>query len=1229
MGKSTKKHKVTEPSSQTKHTKKTLKSLQKKYIANNCDNLDNQYSNKCNEIALQKEEIDIEDSQNNSALLYPTLTDPEFNDKIFSKKEFNDTRYDGEIFEDVKEHSNELIENHFRVLKPHQAFVKNFLSFQTPYNSLLLYHGLGSGKTCSAIGVCEESRDYLKQTGIIRKNLIVAAPNVIDNFKKQLFDENNLKEKDGLWTISSCIGNKLIDEINPTNLKGLKKEQVITQIKSLIRTYYVFMGYIEFANYVDKLMGDSTNKKDIQRKIKNEFNDRLLVIDEMHNIRVSIEDSKNKIVADKLLLVITNAERMRLLLLTATPMYNNCTEIIWLLNLLNINDRRPTIKLKKVFNEEGEITEQGKELLVRKMRGYVSYVRGENPYTFPFRIFPKDIPSHTQYESSVKLQMNGRKIKAPTTLDLYVSSIGEEQLKGYAFILDNLKQAKITIEHDDGTTHAMPPFYTLDTISYTMLQIPIQALNIVYPGGKIKRDIDLMEFYKPESSASSTSTSNSSATSTSTSTLSLKDVADVDEEEFSSQRTSVSEESSQPEESNQSGGSVENITGTKGLERVVTFNNGKYTYKSEHDGFFKMDNLGAYSSKIHKICEHILNAIGIVLVYSQYIDGGLIPMALALEELGYKHFTSSLFEPAIHTKKRGTYAMITGDTSNSKDIVNALTNKSNKDGNDIKVILISKSGSEGIDLKFIRQIHIMEPWYNMSRIEQIIGRGVRDGSHKDLPFEHRNVEIYMHATTILDFPELETADEYIYRFAETKAIRIGQISRLLKENAVDCKLNQEQLNFVEENFPEKIQLELSSGESIDDFQVGDKDYTIQCDYDKCMVPEDIDSSDEIQMETYNVKFASEASNYIVDAVKSLMEEKHFYTAETLILEINRLGKFAIEQIYVALTKMIEEKIPIYDKYRRQGTLVNVSNYYLFQPIEIENENITTFERMVPIQTKPATIGIKDLVTKDEIAEMRSDDDGYRTLYELKELYDAIIESASEKAIRGEKEMTKICGSAIHLLARNELISSENIINLLVEYLVDYLEYKKTIDLLNYFTQNNVGIDNTFEGKVHRYLTIKIKTVSGTSFILLYDKNVRKIVILNDKTNEWELNGEQYMAVVATTALTKQYERIPQIKNSIIGFIDYDDDEGLSFKTKDTTNKRNSGAKCANAGKVKTIKQINAVIGSELFNSENTKTVSQTTLCIMEEFLMRRYNVERPDRRWFFTYEENKFLSLNN
>ena len=53
----------------------------------------------------------------------------------------------------------------------------------------------------------------------------------------------------------------------------------------------------------------------------------------------------------------------------------------------------------------------------------------------------------------------------------------------------------------------------------------------------------------------------------------------------------------------------------------------------------------------------------------------------------------------------------------------------------------------------------------MNRIEQIIGRGVRNLSHKDLLFEKRNVEIFMHGT-ILGNNKEEAADLYVYRVAE-------------------------------------------------------------------------------------------------------------------------------------------------------------------------------------------------------------------------------------------------------------------------------------------------------------------------------------------------------------------------------------------------------------------------------------------------------------------------------
>ncbi|NBQ56611.1 MAG: hypothetical protein EBU36_08260, partial [Verrucomicrobia bacterium] len=131
-----------------------------------------------------------------------------------------------------------------------------------------------------------------------------------------------------------------------------------------------------------------------------------------------------------------------------------------------------------------------------------------------------------------------------------------------------------------------------------------------------------------------------------------------------------------------------------------------------------------------------------------------------------------------------------------------MTNKENANGENVKVILISMAASEGLDFKNIRQIHILEPWYNMNRVEQIIGRGVRNLSHCHLPFEDRNVEIYLHGT-VLDYNE-EAADVYVYRSAERKAIQIGRVTRVLKEISVDCLLNLAQTNFTETKLLDEV-----------------------------------------------------------------------------------------------------------------------------------------------------------------------------------------------------------------------------------------------------------------------------------------------------------------------------------------------------------------------------------------------------------------------------------------
>ena len=199
---------------------------------------------------LIKKELDerkILEGSDEFEYLYPNLNDPQFNIKIAEKQEFFDTRYDGAV-KNVEEYAEKMCNAQFE-LAPHQAFVRNFMSFQTPYNGLLLYHGLGSGKTCSAISVAEEMRDYLKQMGITKRILVVASPNVQDNFRLQLFDERKLKQIDGLWNLRACTGNKFLKEINPMNMKGLTREKVIGQVRRIIIELSVYRIYRIIKSY--------------------------------------------------------------------------------------------------------------------------------------------------------------------------------------------------------------------------------------------------------------------------------------------------------------------------------------------------------------------------------------------------------------------------------------------------------------------------------------------------------------------------------------------------------------------------------------------------------------------------------------------------------------------------------------------------------------------------------------------------------------------------------------------------------------------------------------------------------------------------------------------------------------------------------------------------------------------------------------------------------------------
>ena len=870
---------------------------------------------------------------------------------------------------------------------PHQLFIKNFLSFQTPYNSLLLYAQLGTGKTCSAIGVAEEYRLYSKQIGINQRIIIVANPNVQENFKLQLFDERKLKQdENGDWNISSCLGNALLNEINPTNLKGYTREIIVKQINSIINKYYVFFGYGKLNNYITNITNiqDTFNLKEIEqieiKKIKKIFNNRLIIIDEVHNIRLSDENANVvKKTTNLLKKVAKHADNLRFLMLSATPMFNSYKEIIWITNLMNVNDKRKEIETSDIFNKngdfipqetfkDGKIKEGGKELLQRKLTGYISYVRGENPYTFPYRVYPSLFtPENTLKQMSYpSKQMNNKEIPLDQQIkfiDIYLNKIYDYQKKGYNFIINYLKtiNQKIydNLDVDENIELAQKQgFEDMASFNYMYLQKPIEALNIVFPNEDLDKIIEKQE-------------------------------------------TEISQEINVNYKS-----VVSSIIGKEGLSNIVKYDekNGlryNYKYKEQKYGkIFSENEIYKYSSKISNICKIIKNSSGIVLIYSEYIDGGVIPIALTLEEMGFTRYTNKEIKPLFNEKelnsqnaidsltmkrknekdtngeiieipsfKQAKYIIISGDKgiSPSNDLdINYATNPNNKYGEEIKVIIISKAGSEGLDFKNIRQIHIMESWYNMNRIEQIIGRGVRNLSHCGLPFEERNVEIYLHSSLNDD---IETADMYIYRLAEKKAVQIGKVSRLLKEISVDCLLNIGQTKLTVENIKQTIKIKIASNKEID-YEVGDKPNTNNCDYlDNCNYtcsPNEDITEDKIIKDTYNIYYIKNNNSQIIKRIKELFKEKSIYKREQLIQSINIVKQYPMEQIFYALTYLIENKnsSPLIDKYGRLGFLTNKENLYLFQPNEISDESVSIYDRSVPIEFKNQNV-IYKLPTKEE------------------------------------------------------------------------------------------------------------------------------------------------------------------------------------------------------------------------------------------------------------------------
>ena len=808
---------------------------------------------------------------------YPIIED-DFISQLHEYKEFNFPIQppNPKTEEEVKQlvHDTDMLP---LSLTTYQMFVRNFMSNYTPYNGMLLFHGLGTGKTCSAITICEEYRNYLKTSGKQQRIFVLSMTDaIVKNFKYQLFNESHLQQVNQRWVCTSCVGDKFLQELDPYQVLPMKKDSLVKLIYALIDEYYVFTGCRAFANEVGHAIERKTEPGK-KKYIQEHYEGAMFVIDEAHNIK---DDTSESISFANCITQIVNYTTIKLLLMTATPIFHNCRDIIFLTQLLNRNDNRPYIQdASDIFDSHDTFTEGGKEVLIQHLHGYVSYVKGENPYSFPYRIYPDVHYTHPENRTY--------------TL---------EHLKIYPVKLSEFQSQKYIQEQLNTPTSGL---------ELTVFNIYNQLAMIVYPTG-----------------------------------ANIKEAMVINEQ-----------------------GKVPDIA-----------------YLPNSERFFDLDQISKYSGKLHKIQTILKKSEGIILIYVRQIVEGIYPIAVALEAIGYKYKDktkrTNLCKEYNKTDNGFSYVVLNPSFANAsvhiQDTISLINQSENKDGNKIKVVIITDATTEGIDFKNIRQIHILNPWWNLSQIEQIIGRAVRFLSHKELEFKDRNVEIFMH-TAMLHDNSAPTIDYKMYSDCEQKAKKIGHVTRILKEIAFDCRFNSIQTQTNESLNGLTVYQTTSSGLKIE-HPIGDMSYTVLTDY-----MEDCNYTCSTESHAPGTKlsmdYLTSHTNAVIQQIKVLFNKNYVYNRKELIDELQ--SNVPEEKLDYVLSQMIDNKIPIFDRFNRQGYIVNIGEYYMFQPPQLDS-NIPTYERRIPMAYVHETILIKPVEKEKQNLNIQKLITTLKTKYELSE-----------------------------------------------------------------------------------------------------------------------------------------------------------------------------------------------------------------------------------------------------
>lgn len=321
-------------------------------------------------------------------------------------------------------------------LTPTQEFVSKFFNNSSAYKGLLLWHSVGTGKTCSAIATATKGFEEHDYTILwVTKHTLKA--DIWKNMFKQV--------------CSSIIRRKIIKgedipkDIKKNYLKYLSKKWIMPI------SYKQFSNMLSEKNKIYKLMTKINGKTDPLRKT-------LVIIDEAHKLyspdTIAAERPNIEIMNDKIKssYKLSGKDSVKLLLMTATPYTSNPMHLIKLINLMKETDLIPEDYdefTSKYLKEDSTFTEKGAEKYLNSISGYISYLnREKDARNFAYPVFHNINVNISENNNIVELKekiVNETSKLNENTEELETTDSKDKE--GKKLLKNNIKDNKLKIKN--------------------------------------------------------------------------------------------------------------------------------------------------------------------------------------------------------------------------------------------------------------------------------------------------------------------------------------------------------------------------------------------------------------------------------------------------------------------------------------------------------------------------------------------------------------------------------------------------------------------------------------------------------------------------------------------------------------------------------------------------------------------------------------------------------------